>query len=82
MAPKMNGTAAKVLMVLAGVLCLAAASGCDMLGLSPYVGTGYWGNDYPDWGLYDPYNDIQSVIDYRQDVMDWSANAWDEYIRE
>lgn len=35
---------------------------------------------FPGYGLYDPTGTIQSVIDYRQDVMDWSANAWDEYI--
>jgi hypothetical protein len=36
--------------------------------------------------LYDPYgygyDAMQSVIGYRQDVMDWSNDAWDAYIRE
>ncbi len=51
-------------------------NGCADLG-----GYGY-GGYFPAYGLYDPTNDIQSVIAYRQSVMDWSASAWDEYIRE
>ena len=35
----------------------------------------------PGYG-YDPTNIIQSVIGNRLDAMDWSANAWDEYILE
>ena len=50
-------------------------------GYGGYTG-GYTDWSYPDYGLYDPTNDIQSVIDYRQDVMDWSNDAWDAYIRQ
>ena len=30
--------------------------------------------------LYDPTNDIQSVIGYSWEVMDWSNDAWSDYI--
>jgi len=33
-------------------------------------------------GCYNPTYEIQSVIGYRQSVMDWSNDAWDAYIRE
>lgn len=43
-------------------------------------------NQYGCTTLYDPYgygyNAMQDVIGYRQDVMDWSNDAWDEYIRQ
>lgn len=42
------------------------------------TGGTYW----PDSGLYDPTADIQSVIDYRQDVLDTSNDGWDDYIRQ
>ena len=68
--------------ILAALVTLAAGwtvlqSGCTDLG-----GYGYNYGYYPAYGLYDPTNDIQSVISYRQDVMDWSNDAWDAYIRE
>jgi hypothetical protein len=47
--------------------------------------TGGWdtgGTYWPDTSLYDPTADIQSVIDYRQDVMDASNDGWDDYIRQ
>ncbi len=50
----------------------ALQAGCvDLAGLGGY---------FPASDLYDPTDIIQDVIDYRQDVMEWSANAWDEYI--
>ena len=66
--------AALVLMVMVGVIGLVANVGCDTYGGMgmPYYAT----------GLYDPTADIQSVIGYRQSVMDYSADAWDAYIRE
>ena len=57
-------------------------SGLDLLGGGGYypdLGYSSW-NYFPDYGLYDPTDTIQSVIDYRQSVMDWSANAWSDYI--
>ncbi len=33
-------------------------------------------------GCYNPTYEIQSVIGYRQSVMDWSNDAWDAYILE
>jgi hypothetical protein len=68
-----------VLVVLVGMSAMLT-TGCVPAGLA--------GNAYdlmsmfPEYGLYDPTADIQSVIDYRQDVMDWSNDAWDEYIRQ
>jgi hypothetical protein len=31
-------------------------------------------------GCYNPYNEIQSVIANRLNAMEWSNNAWEEYI--
>lgn len=66
------------------LLSLATLCGCDL-----YNTAGLWPLDfysgyysYPAYGLYDPTSTIQSVVEYRQDVMDWSANAWSEYILE
>jgi hypothetical protein len=61
-------------LVFAG--CVEMAPDAWMYGYDPMFDPGY-----PAWGLYDPTADIQSVIDYRQDVMDWSNDAWDAYIR-
>lgn len=76
---------------------LATSAGCDELltpmfytpdyggyygGWDNYGGWGGYDIGYPDYGLYDPTSVIQDVVDYRQDAMDWSANAWDEYIRQ
>ncbi len=61
-----------------GLAAIFTATGCDY---SSMVGLG----GYPDCSLLDPNycsDIIGSVIDYRQDVMDWSNNAWDEYILE
>lgn len=64
---------------------LAALCGCDLYntaGLWPLdFYSGYY-NSYPAYGLFDPTSTIQSVVQYRQDVMDWSADAWSEYILE
>ncbi len=61
--------------LLAAIFSLASGwtllqTGCDDLSY------------YPSYGLHDPTGVIQDVIDYRQDVMDWSCDAWDAYIRE
>jgi hypothetical protein len=65
-------------MAVVGVLLvgLSMACGCDMYGTTGY-GYTTW---YPDTTYYDPTWEIQSVIDYRQDVMDWSAAGWSDYI--
>jgi hypothetical protein len=76
--------------VMAGAMLatLTLLSGCDLAtlaGLSNLAGSlGGWdtGYYYPSTTLYDPTADIQSVIDYRQEVYDNSNAAWDEYIRE
>ena len=67
----------KAILSLVGLFCVAGGTGCDELLNAAYLG-GY----FPASTYYDPYYDIQSVIDYRQDVMDWSNDAWDAYIRE
>ncbi|HUU82722.1 MAG TPA: hypothetical protein VM243_04380 [Phycisphaerae bacterium] len=72
-----------VMVVLA--IVTVALAGCDdaLLGALGGGGLGGWGDYYyPDWGLYDPTQDIQDVIDYRWDVMDWSNDQWDAYIRQ
>jgi len=65
---------------------LALAAGCDqtaLVGGGVPGGFGGWtGGYWPDWGYYDPTDTIQGVIDYRWEVMDWSNDAWDEYIRQ
>ncbi len=84
-----NGVTKTILVALTLTVALAS-TGCDyglsalnalgaLQGLGDYEG-GWndWG--FPDSSLYDPTNEIQSVIGYQQEVMDWSANAWDEYI--
>jgi hypothetical protein len=67
----------KLILSLVGVFCVAGGSGCDEL-----LSGGYLSGWYPASNLYDPTNEIQGVIDYRQDVMDWSNDGWDEYIRQ
>ena len=81
-------------MAVAGVMLVALVSmgGCYDYGLGNLIGlgnlvdyTGGWdtgGTYWPDTSLYDPTADIQSVIDYRQDVMDTAADGWDDYIRQ
>ena len=61
---------------VAGVMLAALVSmgGCYDYGLGN-LGGGWGGSS-----LYDPTSTIQGVIDYRQDVMDRSADAWDQYI--
>jgi hypothetical protein len=68
----------KVILSLVGLFCVAGGTGCDEYGL---MGS-YLGGYFPASTYYNPYNDIQSVIGYRQGVMDWSNDQWDAYIRE
>ncbi len=56
-----------ILLVVIGIAALVGNVGCDTTGLGSY---------------YDPTNDLLSVNGYRQDVMDASMQAWDDYIRE
>jgi hypothetical protein len=79
MAAKLCKNVATILLSLAALVCVAAGTGCDQL-----LGTtgAYLNGWFPATGLYDPTNDIQSVIDYRLDVMEASNDAWDEYIRQ
>ena len=74
---------AKALVIGLGLLALAASTGCDY-GLSslfmPEYSSQY--SYWPGYSLYDPTDTIQGAINYRQSVMDWSNNAWDEYIRQ
>lgn len=58
------------------VVVLGTATGCDWD--SPF---GWTGSYLPTYGYYDPTGVIQDVIGYRQDVMDNTATAWDQYIR-
>ena len=65
-------------------IAMAALAGCDESLPGGFGGGGLGGGGYyyPEWGLYDPTQDIQDVIGYRWDVMDWSNDQWDEYIRQ
>ena len=68
-------------MVVTTVMLVAVISmgGCYDYGLANLIGAGGgWGTGWT--GGYDPTGDIQSVIDYRQQVMDNTATAWDQYI--
>lgn len=84
---KLSKNHATVALTLTAVICLGAATGCDLYDLGGYGGYGDWyggwgGYGYPASDLYDPTAIIGDVIDYRQEVMDWSNDAWDEYIRQ
>jgi hypothetical protein len=63
---------------------LSTLTGCDLYGVNPYAWTSpvYTDTWFPASDLYDPTWEIQSVIDYRQSVMDWSNDAWSDYIRQ
>jgi hypothetical protein len=67
----------KAVLALAALFCVAGGSGCDEL-IPDYA----YNSLFPQSGLYDPTNDIQSVIGYRQDAMDWSNAGWDDFIRQ
>jgi hypothetical protein len=63
------------LAVVSVVLVALGSAGCDEYGL---LGGGYgYGLGY---SYYNPYDLIQSSYDYRSQVMDNSATAWDQYI--
>ena len=72
------------------MICLGAATGCDLYDIGGYdlfggygdVFGGWDGYGYPASDLYDPTDIIGDVIDYRQDVMDWSNDGWDDYIHQ
>jgi hypothetical protein len=76
--------AVKAIMVLAGFSALAASTGCDEywatgLGMvDPWYTSGYYG--VPEATYYDPTNEIQGVIEYRQSAMDASAAGWSDFI--
>ncbi len=80
-----TNTLKKLGMAAALLMTLASLTGCDLYGtaglwpLDFYTGSYY---AYPAYGLYDPTSTVQSVVEYRQDVMDWSADAWCDYILE
>jgi hypothetical protein len=65
--------------MLAGLLVAAVSAlcGCNDYGLGSLIGLGF-----PDSSLYDPTAEIQSVIEYRQSVTDYYADAWSDYILE
>ena len=60
---------------------LAASANLYQAGCGSSLGYGSYYDPYSYYGYYDT-STVQSVIDYRLDAMDWSNNAWDEYIRE
>ena len=66
-------------MAVVGVVLvgLSTLCGCDQYGTNGYS-TSY----YPGTSYYDPTWEIQSAMNYRQDVMDWSADGWSDYIRQ
>ncbi len=57
-------SAVKVLLAVVGLAILAAGTGCDVYGL----------------GGYSPLGLIGDTLGYRNDVMDWSAQAWSDVI--
>ena len=71
-------------MTVVPAIAMAALAGCDESLPGGFGGGGLGGGGYyyPEWGLYDPTQDIQDVIDDRWEVMDWSNDQWDEYIRQ
>jgi hypothetical protein len=83
----------KVVLSLIALFCVVGGTGCDDSLMGGYLDAltggytsgltaGYPTTGFPATGYYDPTNDIQSVNSYRQDVMDWSNDQWDAYIRE
>jgi hypothetical protein len=89
-----NNAARNALFTLIGLAMLLVTTGCDTYGLGSEFGNYLGGYDYsgyniggydfsfPGTGYYDPTYDIQSVIGYRQDAMDWSNAGWDDYIMQ
>lgn len=73
---KNNVIGRAVVVVALAIVALLNATRCDLLD----AGYGLYDFGYGGYSYYDPTDTIQSVIDYRQDVYDWSNNAWDEYI--
>lgn len=83
-------------LVAVGLVSLIGSTGCDLTGglINPenilswggLVDPGYTSAiglpAYPGYGGYDPTNDIQSVIGYRQDAMQASADGWSDYINQ
>ena len=63
----LKGTAVKAILVVCGLFVAATSFGCDMYGLGSF-------------GLFDPSYLIGSTDAYRNDVMDWSAQAWSDVI--
>ena len=78
--------------ILSALVALASASmvfqygGCADLGTGglsldglfvPYT-SGMYG--FPSYGLYDPTNDIQDVINYRLGAMETAASGWSDFI--
>ena len=64
----------KVILMVCGLLVAAGGLGCDTTGLMNGLGVLGTGSSF------DPTSIIQSVIGYRQEVMDWSNSGWDDYI--
>jgi len=60
------------------LLLLMTATGCNEM----YYYAAMGAYSMPYWTGYVDVGAIQSVNSYRQDAMDWTADAWDEYILE
>ncbi len=84
-----GGLTGRLVVSVLAIACLAAAGGCDELVNLDNVAS--WGGLADPWytsslglpgysTLYDPTSTIQSVIDYRQGVMDSVADGWSDYI--
>ena len=92
MASRIQKNVGKVVLSLIALFCVVGGTGCDDALMGGYLNSltggylnglgGYTKSGFPATGYYDPTSDIQDVISYRQDVMDWSNDQWDAYIRE
>lgn len=81
-----TGLIGLALTIALGFVGIVGGTGCD-----EYSNLASWGGLVDPWytssiglpaypTLYDPTNDIQSVIGYSWEVMDWSNDAWSDYI--
>ncbi len=79
-----KNTALTAAMLLIGLATVVGSTGCDEYWVpgigpvNPWYTSGYYG--VPDATYYNPYNEIQDVIEYRQGAMEAAADGWSDFI--
>jgi hypothetical protein len=86
MKTKIKDAVVMAMMVLAGLLAVAGATGCDQtyvpgIGyVNPWLTSAYYG--VPSATYHDPTAEIQSVAAYRGAAMENSMAGWDDFINQ